>query len=106
MDVQGVSATIFRDPRQRAHWVLYRLRLQGKNFKTVGDEIGISGSNVRDALFRSNWWVEVKLAETVGVPIEELFPERYDAKGNRLIQVRYPEGKEAHRARKTNDKAA
>lgn len=106
MDMYGVSASIFRDPRQRALWVLFQLRLQGKNFKTVGEEIGISGSNVRDALFRSNWRVEKKLAEAVGVPIEELFPERYDAKGNRLIEVRYPEGKAAHRARKANNKAA
>ena len=101
------TATIFRDPRQRAHWVLYQLRLKGKNFATIGQEFGISNSNVRDTLFKPNYRVEVKLAEILGVPIEELFPERYDAEGNRLIEVRYPEGRAAHRTRKAaKEKAA
>lgn len=106
MSTNTIPHSIARDPRQRALWVLYQLRLRGKNFTTVGNEFGISNNNARDALFRPNWRVEVRLAEIVGVPIEELFPERYDADGIRLIAVRYPEGRAAHRARKAKEKAA
>ena len=106
MSTNIISHSIAHDPRQRAAWVLYQLRLKGKSFKSVGAELGISNSNLRDALFRPNWRAERKLAETLNIPIEELFPERYDAMGNRLIEVRYPEGRAAHRVRKTGQKAA
>ncbi|KKK65122.1 hypothetical protein LCGC14_2977320 [marine sediment metagenome] len=106
MDGHTFTASIFHDPRQRALWVLYQLRLRGKNFATIGQELGLSNSNVRDALFRPNYRVEQKLANILDVPIETLFPERYDAEGNRLVEVRYPEGRAAHRARKAKEKAA
>ena len=72
----------------RSLWVMSALRLSGQSFASIGREHGWSGTVVRNAMHMPLDAQERAIAEALGVTQQELFPERYDAHGNRLHHVR------------------
>lgn len=90
------------DPRERNLWVIYQLKLRGKTLKAVAAEIGITEQSLHHALYKPSLRAEEKLAKTLGLTPEELFPERYGDAGNRLVEVRPRRG----RPPKVKEKAA
>ena len=90
------------DPRERNLWVIFQLRLRGKTLKKIADGLGISLGALRNALYQPSLRAEEKLAEALDLTPEELFPERYDTDGKRLIEVRPKRGRPPN----ANDKAA
>lgn len=90
-----MTTSIPTSPRERQQWVLFQLKLRGESFASVGVKEGVSKSSVRQALTEPSFRIEKALAKTLGLTPRELFPERYDARGRRLHQVR---GQKARRA--------
>lgn len=89
---------ILADPRKRAEWVKYQLRLRGTNLNRLAQLSGCGRSTMTGVWHRSNARVEALLAETLGVSPYYLFPERYHSDGTR-IQRRGRPTKRAKRSR-------
>lgn len=83
-----MTSRIPTEPRERQGWVLFQLKLMGESFASVGREMGVSHTSVRQALTEPSFEIEKALAAKLGVTVRQLFPERYDTKGRRLHQTR------------------
>lgn len=95
---------LFRDPAKRRAWVVYQLRLQGRSLASVAREMGVNRSAPGHALRSPYPRMERAIAEAVGVPVHELFPERYDPSGERLIRMGRPCRKVSIHESNSNDK--
>ncbi len=77
-----------RDPRERAAWVQYQLKLRGLTFTDLGRREGVSQQAVKSALYSASQYLEEAIAQAIGLSPELLFPERFDASGRRLHKSR------------------
>ena len=80
--------TIPMDPRKRLAWALYQLKLRNLTLRCLSIEAGWNPNAVRNAFFLPSLPQERVIAEAIDLTVEELFPERYDADGNRIPRVR------------------
>jgi len=76
------------DPTERAAWVMAALRLRRRSFAAIARDLAISQQSVRHALFQPSARVEARLAEELGMNVQDLFPERYSVDGSRLVHTR------------------
>lgn len=106
---------LFKDPVKRRAWVIYQLGLQGRSLASIARDLGLVRASAQAALARPYPRMERVLAEAVGVLVHELFPERYDQNGDRLIRMGRPigSGKKSYakdtrklKRRNVNNKAA
>lgn len=72
------------DPQARREWVKYHLRLQGTSFAQIGRDLGVSRWAVHRAFRVPYPRVERAIAARLGCQPGDIWPERYDAQGNRL----------------------
>lgn len=79
-------------PRERSLWVIYQLRLRGSSLAAIARRTGVSPETVRGALFTASLPQEEAIAQELGLDVRVLFPERYDAQGVRLHNVRGDKG--------------
>jgi len=77
-----------RHPRARRAWVVFRLKLKGSSLSAVARKHGVSPQAVSNALDSPSAPIEAALAAELEVDVQQLFPERFDANGNRLIYTR------------------
>ncbi|MDO8837977.1 MAG: helix-turn-helix domain-containing protein [Parvibaculum sp.] len=77
------------DPRERAIWVLGQLKLRGESFSALSKSHGKSRNWARQAMFQASAEAERAIATAIDLTPRDLFPERYDASGRRLHQVRW-----------------
>lgn len=82
------NQNIPRETRERVAWVLYQLKLRSITMRQLARSFGISHMTLRGALFQPQYPQEKILADAIGLSIPELFPERYDADGNRLHRIK------------------
>jgi len=75
------TKAILKDPKKRAAWVIYQLGLTGRSIASVARDNGVKRQTLGTALRSPYPHMEALLAEALGVPVIELFPERYDADG-------------------------
>lgn len=85
--LMSITERIPTDPHQRRAWVLYQLKLRGMTFASIAEANGWSRTAVRQAMFLPSYPQEVAVAEALDLEPQQLFPERYDAKGRRLHQI-------------------
>lgn len=78
----------FADTRQRAIWVMGELKYRGTSLNAISTRNGWSRSAVYRCLYQPSLPQEQAVADALGVGVPDLFPERYDADGNRLHRVR------------------
>jgi Ner family transcriptional regulator len=78
----------FQDARTRTIWVQAALRQKALSFAAIGRSHGWSRITVASAMNTPSDPQEKAIAAALGVSQSELFPERYDAEGNRLHLVR------------------
>lgn len=83
----SINKHIPTDPHQRRAWVLYQLKLRGMTFASIAEANGWSRTAVRQAMFLPSYPQEVAVAKALGLNPQQLFPERYDARGRRLHQI-------------------
>ena len=69
---------------ERRLWARRELRKLGSSFVQLSRQHGRSQPWITFAFSRPNYPAEKALADALSIPIERLFPERYDAEGNRL----------------------
>lgn len=77
-----------RDPRERAAWVKFQLELRAMSFASIARGEGVSQRAVCQALWSPSQYLEEAIARAIGLTPQALFPERFDASGNRLHRSR------------------
>lgn len=73
---------------ERTLWVQMQLRLKGLSFSAIGRQRGWSRAVVSEAMRRPSFPQEKAIADALDLSVRRLFPERYDARGNRLHRLR------------------
>lgn len=72
-----------QDPTAHAHWILFQLRRVGSSFSELADELGVDRHTVSQAAHRPYLKMEQAIAAKLGVPPEQLWPERYAHRARR-----------------------
>lgn len=75
-------------PAERSLWVQMQLRLRGSSFAAIARKYGWAKTSVSMAMKTPSFPQEQAIAEELGLRIESLFPERFDAEGRRLHPIR------------------
>lgn len=77
-----------KEPAVRRVWIVAMLRLRGTSLRRIANEQGVSHQAASNALLVPSQYIESAIADAIGVPVARLFPERFDALGNRIAQTR------------------
>lgn len=99
MTNENTTLDIPKEPASRRAWVIYQLRVRGLSLSQLAADIGVSQQAMSEALMRPSSHIEPVIAKAIGVSVEQLFPERYDAAGNRLFREREPQRSSGAKAR-------
>lgn len=78
-DLLGMS------PLYDKHDVVRCLQKQGKNLSSIAKDAGFSDSVCRLAFIRPQAMGEKLIADATGYQPQDLWPDRYDKKGNRTV---------------------
>jgi len=72
------------------HAIVAEIKRRGETLTNLATRSGLSPSSVRVTLNRKRAVVtaDIAISKFIGVPLHQLWPERYDAKGNRLTKIR------------------
>lgn len=74
---------------ERRAWIQYQLRLVGTNFRALGRKIGVSHQAISYAASGlPSFEVEQAIADAIGVRHQDLFPEHFDDRGERIPLAR------------------
>ncbi|CAA0103205.1 helix-turn-helix domain-containing protein [Zhongshania aliphaticivorans] len=83
--IDDATKQLIQDPIKRRAWVIFQLSLKGQTFASVAREHGYERTAPRQAFERRYPRMEQILADAVGLPVQALWPERYDLDGTPLI---------------------
>lgn len=67
------------NPAERKAWIKYQLEINGSSFSAIAREAGRSPVTVRKSLdIKFPKWDRI-IADKIGLPISDIWPERYAA---------------------------
>lgn len=104
MDNLTTDQDIPRNAAHRRAWAQYRLALIGLAFTDLAVEVGVTAQAISNTFDRPNSRLESFIAGKLDVTAQQLFPERFDARGNRIIRERR-RSSDAHRSARRKVKA-
>lgn len=81
MHLDAKTKKLISDPDKRRAWVIYQLKLLGKNLASVARDAGVTKQQTQVAMGRPYPRMERFIANALGLAPQELFPERYDTDG-------------------------
>lgn len=84
MNTKIRTSDVPKNADTRHSWVLFHFHLRKISLNRLAKEHGVSVSAMSAAFHRPYLNCEAILAKAMGLKAHELFPERYDAQGNRL----------------------
>lgn len=96
MSIYPSISDIPKNPAVRGAWIVFRLRVAGSSLTAVANTEGVTKQAVSMAITRtggngSSERLEKAVATALRVPVEALFPERYDrASGQRKRAISRP----------------
>lgn len=85
------------NPRARRAWVIFKLHSAGSSFREIAEREGVSIQAVSDCMTQASARLEEAVARAIGLSVQQLFPERFNATGKRLFSTR-PRGGERRKA--------
>jgi len=94
---------IFSNPESRRAWILYQLQIQGDSYVSLGGRRNIKPYCFYRCLAHPYPRIEAVLADEMGVPPQELFPERYDQDGLPNRKMGRPRKKACYQPNKANN---
>lgn len=77
-----------QNPYHRRAWALARLHQIGINFTDLARELETSTQAVSGVFLFANERIEDRVAAKLGLTARELFPDRFDADGSRIVRAR------------------
>lgn len=85
MEIDTTTKRRLADPTDnyayRRAWVIYHLRLRGETLASLARKAGVNRRQTQKALSRPYPRMEAIIADTLGVKVQDLFPDRYPADG-------------------------
>ncbi|MCA1974826.1 MAG: helix-turn-helix domain-containing protein [Caenispirillum sp.] len=75
-------------PHERQLWVSMQLKLRGKTLAGLARDNGWGKQTMYFAMRSPSYPQEQVIADALGIAVRDLFPERYDAIGNRIHPIR------------------
>jgi Ner family transcriptional regulator len=80
------TAEIPSDPVLRWEWIKFQLRAKGTSLAKLARELHVTGQAVKNVKRTAYPRMERAIAKALGLPVEKLWPERWNADGspNRL----------------------
>lgn len=78
------------DPVKRRAWVRYQLALRGRSLASVAADAGVTRQCLYHVFRQPYPRMEQVLAKALRVSPADLFPERYDARGNAHARMGRP----------------
>ncbi len=96
------SHDVPKNPAERRAWIVYRLRVAGTSLRRLAAASGVSQQAMSHALMAPSSHLETVIAEVLGLTPQALFPERFDAAGNRLGWTREMQRSTGTRPRNVN----
>ncbi|MEG7521985.1 MAG: helix-turn-helix domain-containing protein [Chromatiales bacterium] len=75
------AKAVIRDPKHRAGWIIYQLKLRGESLASVARKYGKRRQLPTMALRVPYPLWEKRIADMLELTPQELFPERYDRNG-------------------------
>ncbi len=91
MTIDQSTSQIPRHPGSRRAWVIFQLRIRGSSLAAIAEKNNVSNQAVSNALLVPSSHLEQAIADELAIDVKVLFPERFDAAGNRLSYTRAPE---------------
>lgn len=86
-----------KNPAERRGWIIWQLRNRGWSLSRIALQEGVSVQAVSSALMVPSSHLQQVIADVLGLPLPQLFPEYFDAAGRRLGRTR-----EQHRTTRVN----
>lgn len=82
MDYDMNTTEIPSDPDLRWEWIKFQLRAKGTSLAKLARALNVSGQAVKNAKRVAYPRMERAIAKALGINVEKLWPERWDAHGN------------------------
>lgn len=98
------SVAIPQNPRQRKAWALYQLTLKNLTLADVARMEGVRRQAASSVFHTPSAALERRMADVLGVPIQQLWADRYEADGTRLYRERPDARRIKQAAFQRNDK--
>lgn len=102
----STTKRILANPKKRQAWVIYNLKLRGLSLAALARRAGVKKQCMQAAMSRPYPRMEKFIADALGLPPQQLFPERYDedglpnrSRGRRPHKISCPDSK--HTTRRT-----
>ncbi len=93
------------NPAARRAWLVFKLRELGLSVRRLAAQEGVSSSAILQAMNLPSSYMEALIARTLGVQPRDLFPERFDSSGRRIIPTREPHRNRAVTAEERSKRA-
>ena len=84
MMIDTPSVNIPQNSVHRRRWVIYQLSLKGLSLRQLAIREGVTTQAMSGALMTSSSHLREVIATALGLTVQTLFPEDFDALGNRL----------------------
>jgi len=84
MMIDTPSVNIPQNSVHRRRWVIYQLSLKGLSLRQLAIREGVTTQAMSGALMTSSSHLREVIATALGLTAQTLFPEDFDAAGNRL----------------------
>ncbi|MCA1242977.1 helix-turn-helix domain-containing protein [Stappia stellulata] len=78
-----------KPPTWDQHSIKAELHRRGMTLSALAESIGMKPNNFGHVWKRTNRKAEKAIADFLGVPAEQLFPDRYPIKKTRILSSRY-----------------
>ncbi len=82
------TSDVPKNPAVRREWVNFQLRLRGRSLRSLALAEGVSAQAMSAALMTPNSHLEPVIAAALGILPRDLFPERFNAAGERIARIR------------------
>lgn len=83
MSIKIPTIDIPTDPRGRGAWVACALRLRGSSLSALARAEGVTASALSHVMTKPNRHLEAVIARAIGLTPQQVWPERFDADGER-----------------------
>lgn len=86
-DFCALSIPVPKEGALRREWVKYQLKIRGRSMASLARENEASRQVVALTLVRSNPRWEAVIAQALGMPPSQIWPERYDPQSQMPVSV-------------------
>ena len=76
-------------PKWDRHMILAELRRRQMTMRGLAELYGLSRGGICNVWTRANEKAERAIADFLGEPVEDLFPNRYPKRGNKILSSKY-----------------